>query len=269
MALTDILFDTGDPQEFIIEPYTISVGNTANSGVLTTDASTTFAFDNNKTDVFVCVAMRFTRVDAATVSSASYAGTAMIQDVTYLHQPTGNTQDLRTYIFRLQGAATGSNNVVVNINGTVAHWAAFAICAGGLSTTGQPPVTGSNGQSGGTSDDPFVTFTTTDSYGLRIDIIYHKSGAGVDLTASSGQIIDGQLGLNGGSDRALQGHTLYSTYGSKTSTYASANKDDWNMSSAFYKTYVGTPNDVVFDKDSNTKVVEEISSVQSNAGFVF
>lgn len=213
----------------------ISVGNAANSGTKTTETNATFALNNNKTDVFVCVSMRFLRTDARTCSGVTYNGVSMTQDVAYLYQPTGNTQDMRTYIFRLQSATTGSNNVVVTLSGACTCWGAFAICADGLATSGQPEVTGSNGQSGGTSADPYVTFTTTTADGLRLDTIYHKTGAGVDLTASSGQTIDGQLGVNSGSDRALQGHIIYNSSGSKTSTYGCTNKDDWNMSSAFYK----------------------------------
>jgi hypothetical protein len=211
----------------------VSVGNTANSGVKTTETTATFALNNNKTDVFVCVSMRFLRTDGRTCSGVTFDGTSMTSDKMQLQQPGGNTQDIRSYIFRLQSASTGSKNVVVTLSGACTCWAAMAICASGLSTSGQPEVTG--GAGGATPSQPTVSITTTTADGLRIDGLYHKAGAGVDLTASNSQTIDVQLGVNGGSDRTVLAHIIYNSSGAKASGYNCTTADDWVEVSAFYK----------------------------------
>ncbi len=208
----------------------ISIGNTANSGVLAAVTSTTFAIDNNKEDVIVSVTIRDTRT--ADTATATYAGAAMTSDRSDLYTDGDTSIDLRTYIFRKTSASTGSNNVVVTFSGSVDHAGAYALAAAGLSATGQPDVTNSASADATAGTDPSVTFTTTVADTLLIDAVYNKSGT--DLVAATGQTIVAQLGVNAGGDTALAGYEILSASGSQTSTYTETVDDDWLITSVAY-----------------------------------
>lgn len=208
----------------------ISIGNTANSGA-TSGTSATFALNNNKEDVIVAVAIRDAEV--AATASVTYGGEAMTADKTLLYEDGDSSSDLRVYIFRKTGALTGSNNVVVTLSNSGDAWGAWAIAVGGLSATGQPEITASASADFDAGSDPSTSMTTTTADCLLIDVVYNKSGT--DMTASNGQTIVAQLGVNGGGDRALMGYKIVSSAGSQASTYAETSDDDWCMVSVAYK----------------------------------
>lgn len=211
----------------------ISVGNTATSAALTsaTGTSSTLSLNNNKTDVIVCVSIRDT--ETAATATVTYGGDAMTADITRLREDTDSTADLRTYIFRKTGAKTGANDIVVTLSAAADYWAFSGIAVGGLSTTGQPEVTGDADADLTAGTDPSVAITTTTADTIRFDSVYNKSGT--SMTAGSSQTIVGQVSVNGGSDRALHGYIIYTSSGSKTSTWTETVDDDWCMVSAAYK----------------------------------
>jgi len=209
----------------------ITIGNAANSGALAGGTSSTVALDNNKEDVFALVIIRDSRT--AATATATYAGAAMTEDKTILYTDGDTTSDLRVYIFRKTGAATGSNDGVITLNSEADFWAVVWICAGGLSATGQPEVTASASADFAAGSDPSTSMTTTTADCLLLDVVYNKSGT--DMAAGNGQTIIAQIGVNGGGDRALAGYKIVSSSGSQTSTYTETSDDDWAMASAAYK----------------------------------
>lgn len=212
----------------------ISVGNTATSAALTvaTGTSSTLSLNNNKTDVIVCVSLRDTRT-ASAVTSVTYGGDSMDQDITRLRTDGDSTEDLRVYIFRKQNAKTGANNIVVTIDAAAEYWAFSGSAVDGINSTGQPEVTGGADADLTAGTDPSVAITTTTADTIRFDSVYNKSGT--SMTAGSSQTIIGQVSVNGGSDRALFGYIIYTSAGSKTSTWTETADDDWCMVSAAYK----------------------------------
>jgi hypothetical protein len=211
----------------------ISLGNTATSAALTaaTGTSSSLSLNNNKTAVIVMVPMRDTRT--AATATATYAGTSMTSDIMRLRTDSDSTADLRCYVFRLQNAATGTNNVTVTLNVACDYWCILAAAVGGLDSLGQPEVTGGADADLTAGTDPSVTLTTKTADAIRFDAVYNK--AGTSMTAGSSQTIIGQVSVNGGSDRALGGYIIYTTAGSKTSTWTETADDDWCMVSAVYR----------------------------------
>ena len=217
----------------------ITVGNSAVSAALTatTGTSSTLSLNNNKTDVIVCVSIRDTRT-ASVVNSVTYGGDAMTQDITRLRTDGDSTEDLRVYIFRKTGAKTGAQDIVVTLDSSAEYWAFCGVAVDGLSATGQPEITGGADADLTSATDPSVTMTTITANTIGFDSVYNKSGT--SMTAGSGQTIIGQVGVNGGSDRALFGYIIYTSAGSKTSTWTETADDDWCMVSAAYKIAAAT-----------------------------
>ena len=211
----------------------ISVGNSATSAALTaaTGTSSTLSLNNNKTDVIVQVSIRDTRT--AATATVTYGGDAMTSDITRLRVDGDSTADLRVYIFRKTGAKTGANDIVVTLDVAADYWAFSGTAVSGISSTGQPEVTGGADADLTAGTDPSVTMTTTTGDTIRFDSVYNKSGT--SMTAGSSQTIIGQVSTNGGSDRALFGYIIYTSSGSNTSTWTETADDDWCMVSAAYK----------------------------------
>lgn len=211
----------------------ISVGNTATSAALTaaTGTSSNLSLNNNKTDVIVMVPMRDTRTMAT--ATATYGGVSMTSDIARLRNDGDSTADLRAYIFRLQQAPTGTNNVTVSLSAACDYWCILAAAVSGIHTYGQPEVTGGADADLTAGTSPSVTLTTVTPDAIRFDAVYCK--AGTSMTAGSSQTIIGQVNVNGGSDRALGGYIVYTSSGSKTSTYTETAPDDWLMVSAVYR----------------------------------
>lgn len=207
-----------------------SVGNTASSGALAGGTSNTLSLNNNKKDVFVAALIRDTRT--AATATATYAGAAMTADKTNLYVDGDTTADLRLYIFRKTGAATGANNIVVTLNAAADFWAVIGLCAVSNIITGVPEVTQAGSADAAAATNPSLTFTTVTSRGLLIDAVYNKSAT--SMTAN-GQTIVAQVGVNGGSDKCLMGYAILGAAGSNTSTWTEPGiDDDWNMISAVY-----------------------------------
>lgn len=221
----------------------ISVGNTTNSGVLAGATSTTFALNNNKEDVIVLVAIRDEEV--AATATATYAGAAMTEDVTKLQEDGDSANDARTYIFRKQGAATGSNNVVVTFSENTAHAAVFAIAVSDLNDTGQPDATATAGENFvspyGAAQDTFIdtSITTVAADTIVLDVVYSKQAA--DFTVGSGRTQIGQLNVNGGDDRAMASYVIKTAAGASTIDWTDSvaagagGADDYSHSVVSYK----------------------------------
>jgi hypothetical protein len=211
----------------------ISVGNTATSAALTaaTGTSSNLSLNNDKTDILVGVALRDTAT--AATATATYGGESMTVDIMRLREDVDSEADLRCYVFRRQQAKTGTNNVTVTLNVAADYWAIFAIAVSGLHSYGQPEVTGGADADATAATSPSVTLTTLTADTLGFDVVYNK--AGTSMTAGSGQTLIGQVNVNGGSDRALAGYIIYTTAGSKTSTWTETAPDDWCMVRGVYR----------------------------------
>lgn len=214
----------------------ISVGNLSNGGVIAAASSETFAHDNNGDDVIVLVAIRDT--ETAATATATYAGEAMTADVTHLVEDSDSTADLRCYAFRKQGAATGSNNVVVTFSNAIDHGGAFAASVSDLNDTGQPDVTGTGGSplGGAGPADPSVTVTTVASDTILFDVVYNKTGNALTKHAAQTQI--GNLSPNGGGDRCGASYKIVSASGSQSMSWTTASapdQDDWGQVVVAYK----------------------------------
>lgn len=216
----------------------ISVGNIANGGVIAAQTSETFALDNNKEDVIVLVALRDERT-AATVT-ATYAAEAMTEDKTQSQQDDNSTKDLRTYIFRKQGAATGSNNVVLTFSNSVEHGGAFAVAVSDLNDTGQPDATASAGENEPGSEvtiDTSITTVAADT--IIFDVAYGKDSA--NYTVGTGRTQIGQLSPNSGDDRCFASYVIKSAQGTFTIDWADTNYgDDYSHSVVSYKATVAS-----------------------------
>lgn len=216
----------------------ISVGNIANGGVIAAQTSETFSLNNNKEDVIVLVALRDERT-AATVT-ATYAGAAMTADVSQSQQDNSSTKDLRTYIFRKQGAATGANDVVVTFSNSVEHGGAFAVAVSDLNDTGQPDAIASAGENEPGSEvtiDTSITTVAADT--IIFDVVYGKDNA--DYTVGTGRTQIGQLSPNGGDDRCFASYVIKSAAGSYTIDWADTNYgDDYSHSVVSYKATVAS-----------------------------
>ena len=213
----------------------ITVGNFVTSAALTaaTGTSYTIALTNNKSDVFVGVAIRDTRT--AATATATYAAATMTADITRLRTDGDSTADLRVYIFRKTNAKSGANDIVVTLNAAADYWAVFGGCVGGLATFGQPEDTDGADADHTAEVASTTSLSTVTSDCILLDCLYSKSGN--DFTANTGQTIIGQVLVNGGSDRALAGYKIVTSGGGQTSTYSEADHDDWCMVSAAYKIY--------------------------------
>lgn len=223
----------------------ISVGNTANSGVLSSTSSTSFSLDNNKEDVIVLVAIRDAET-AATVSGVTYNSVSMTQDVTHLQEDNNSANDLRTYIFRLLNAATGSNTVAVTFSSTVDHAAVYAVAVGGLNDTGQPDATASGGENYTVPTDTVIDnqITTVAADTIIFEVVYSKQQE--DLTIGASRTSLGQIGVNGGGDRALASYRIVSSQNTYTLDWSyggilSGGADDYSQSIVAYKATAGTP----------------------------
>lgn len=216
----------------------ISVGNIANGGVIASQTSETFSLNNNKEDVIVLVALRDERT-AATVT-ATYAGAAMTEDKTQSQQDDNSTKDLRTYIFRKQGAATGANNVVLTFSNSVEHGGAFAVAVSDLNDTGQPDSTASAGENEPGSEVTIDTsITTVASDVIIFDIAYSKDNS--DYTVGSGRTQIGQLSPNSGDDRCFASYVIKSAQGTFTIDWADTHYgDDYSHSVVAYKQTTAT-----------------------------
>lgn len=209
----------------------ITVGNTVSSAALTaaTGTSSTLSLTNDECDVIVMVCIRDERV--CSTATATYGGDAMTEDKTQLHTSVGTTQDLRTYVFRKTNAKGGAQDIVVTLNAAATYWGFHGAAVSGLSHNLQPNITGgADGEAA--AGDPTVTMTTTVANTIQFDAVYSKSGT--SMTAGSSQTIISQILVNGGSDRALGGYIIYTTAGSKTSTWTETADDEWCMSSGAY-----------------------------------
>jgi len=217
----------------------ITVGNTANSGVIAGVSTTSFALNNDKTDVIVLVATRDTRTLNA-VSGITYNSVALTLDKALTLTDTDSTADLDAEIWRLQNAATGSNTVAVTFSGSVDTGAVFAVAVSGLNSSGQPDVTGGTAVAlGGSPADPSTSVTTTASDTIVFDVVYNKTGNALTKGASQTQI--GNLSPNGGGDRAGASYQIVATSGSKTMSWTTASapdQDDWAQAVVAYKATV-------------------------------
>ena len=213
----------------------ISVGNTANSGVLAAASSTTFSLNNNKQDVVVLVAIR----DAATTATATvtYNGEAMTEDKMQFFDDPDGANDLRAYVFRKTGAATGANDVVVTFSSSVDHAGVWAVAVDGLDSSGQPDATNGDGKNNSAGLDPSITLTTIDANTIIFGVVYSKHDAGGgSFTAASGSTSVGQLNVNGGGDRAMANYKIVSSPGSNTISWTGNGAyDDWVYAAAAYK----------------------------------
>jgi hypothetical protein len=214
----------------------ILVGNISNGGVIASQTSETFSHNNNGEDVIVLVALRDART-ADTITGVTYGGAAMAPDVSNHMQdvPSSTNGDLRTYIFRKQGAAAGANNVVVSFSGTVVHGAAFAVSVSGLNASGQPDATANAGEPEPGSEVAIDTQITTVAQKVIIfDVAYSKDNANFNVGTGRTQI--GQLSPNGGDDRAFASYVIKSAQGTYTIDWADTNYgDDYSHSVVAYK----------------------------------
>ena len=208
----------------------ISVGNTASSGDQLAQTSVTLSLDNNKQDVIVCVMTR-EATDTVTISSATYAGVTMTQDRDQLYTEVGSA--LHARIFRLQGAATGANDIVITFSAAMTISGVIGVAVGGLAQTGQPDVVGGDDDPFESSTQPSVTVTTVKPATILIGCFYHKRDGAI--TQGSGQTLIADIDINGGGDNAGASYKIVSASGSNSLSWTADNgEDDWTSSLAAY-----------------------------------
>jgi hypothetical protein len=162
----------------------------------------------------------------------------MTVDATLLYTDGDSTEDLRVYILRKSNAKTGANNIAITLDSAAEYGCIVGICVDGLSSSGQPNITGGAAHDHSAVLDPSTTITTTIADCLLFDCLYSKTG--ITMTADDGQTIVAQDLVNGGSDRAIIAYKIVSALGAQTSTYGGSDHDDWCMMSAAYEISSGS-----------------------------
>lgn len=177
----------------------------------------TVAHNNNKTDVLIWIGYRD---NANNTLSATYNG---VSAVSIGSKITSAGSVLKVEMFRLFGAASGSNTLSISSSGSIGDLIGGGIISvDGLNTSALVNVSNTGGEAPGSSSPRTTSVTTTVDNCLIVDVISDRSAG---LTVGAGQT---QAGKVGSGDNVACSYKLATTAGSYSMSWTPTETiEDW------------------------------------------